>query len=444
MATTTEKSSSSSEPISAGFSTDLPRTRRTNPIVGLIRWMIALALVGGGVYFGPSLYRQVFGTTANGDAPAASTHRVTRGTLLISVTEDGNLESASNKDLKCQIEGGSSILWIVEDGKEVKKDEELVHLDRSFVEDKLNSQKIVYGNALTAKIQAEKDVLVAEKSIEEYELGTFKKEQQDAKALIKIAMENLRTSENLLQFTTKMVRKGFATSLQLEADEFAVQRAQLELESANTAKEVLEKYSRSKMLIDLQSQLATAKARLNSEQAALELEKARMDRLEGQLTLCILKAPQDGMVVYANSSGRRSTPVVIEEGTSVHERQTILRLPDLSQMQVKVNVHESRVDQIEVGLLAKIVIQGEELDGEVFSVANQPEPTSFFSGNVKAYPTIVRVDGVQHDLKPGMTAEVTIYVAKLDDVLAVPAQCFCGNRRQDLRLGAETGWPPAP
>ena len=100
-------------------------------------------------------------TGANDDAPVASTHRVTRGTLLISVTEDGNLESASNKDIKCQIEGGSSILWIVEDGKEVKKDEELVHLDQSFVEDKLNSQKIVYGNALTAKIQAEKDVLEA-------------------------------------------------------------------------------------------------------------------------------------------------------------------------------------------------------------------------------------------------------------------------------------------
>ena len=122
-------------------------------------------------------------------------------------------------------------------------------------------------------------------------------------------------------------------------------------------------------------------------------------------------------VMTPGRRGRRSTPVVIEEGTSVHERQTILRLPDLSQMQVKVNVHESRVDQIEPGLLAKIVIQGEELDGEVFSVANQPEPTSFFSGNVKAYPTIVKIDGVQHDLKPGMTAEVTIYVAKLDDVL---------------------------
>jgi len=99
-------------------------------------------------------------------------------------------------------------------------------------------------------------------------------------------------------------------------------------------------------------------------------------------------------------------------------------------MQVKVNVHESRVDQIEAGLLAKIMIQGKELNGEVFSVANQPEPTSFFSANVKEYATIVKIDGVQKDLKPGMTAEVTIYVAKLDNVLAVPVQCFVETGRK--------------
>ena len=35
---------------------------------------------------------------------------------------------------------------------------------------------------------------------------------------------------------------------------------------------------------------------------------------------------------------------------AVRERQTILRIPDLLQMQVKVNVHESKVDQIQPGM----------------------------------------------------------------------------------------------
>jgi HlyD family secretion protein len=60
---------------------------------------------------------------------SAMTHRVAKGDMVITVTEDGNLESASNIDIKCQVAGGSSILWIVDDGQVVKKGDKLVELD---------------------------------------------------------------------------------------------------------------------------------------------------------------------------------------------------------------------------------------------------------------------------------------------------------------------------
>src|SRR5262245_45287190 len=76
-----------------------------------------------------------------------TTHRVGRGDLLVTVTEDGNLESALNVDVKCQVLGGSTILWIVPDGSTVKKGEEIVRLDAATIEDQVNAQKILYEKA---------------------------------------------------------------------------------------------------------------------------------------------------------------------------------------------------------------------------------------------------------------------------------------------------------
>ena len=212
--------------------------------------------------------------------------------------------------------------------------------------------------------------------------------------------------------------------------QFAVQRAQLELDSARTAKDVLVDFTKVKMLEDLRSQEETAKAKMDAETAAFALESARVKRLEKQLESCIITAPKEGMVVYANEISRHRgiQTVTIEEGAMVRERQTIIRLPDKEQMQVKVNVHESKVEQMELGMQANIQILDRKLQGTVTSVASQPEPASYYQASVKEYATTVQIDGESKeeskeeskDLLPGMTAEVEILVADLKDVIALP------------------------
>jgi HlyD family secretion protein len=190
------------------------------------------------------------------------------------------------------------------------------------------------------------------------------------------------------------------------------------------AVEVLEKFTRAKTLEDLTSKEATAEAKMRSELASLTLEESKLKRLESQVANSVILAPADGMVVYANDMGRGSRGgqqgAQVEEGAAVRERQTLVRLPDLSQMQVKVVVHESKVDLLKPGMPARIKIQDREFHGEVTSVANQPESGSWFGSNVKEYAAIVRVEGQHAGLKPGMTAEVEIEVANLKNVIAVP------------------------
>jgi HlyD family secretion protein len=132
------------------------------------------------------------------------------------------------------------------------------------------------------------------------------------------------------------------------------------------------------------------------------------------------------MVVYANDSeaSRRgsSQTSMVEEGALIRERQNILRLPDLNQMQVKCTVHESKVDSLQRGMRARVHIQDRDYQGTVNSVSNQAEPSNWFSGTVKEYGTIVSIDSDPHGLRPGMTAAVEILIAHMKDVLSVPVQ----------------------
>ncbi|MHC4404468.1 MAG: efflux RND transporter periplasmic adaptor subunit [Planctomycetota bacterium] len=410
------------------------------------QWAVRGVVLATVVGLAAGAYAMLAGTLEGGADRAMRTHTVKPGPLLVTITEDGNLESANNVDIKCEVAGGSTILWIVEDGRSVEKGEKLAELDSSKLEDEINAQKITLEKARATYIQAEKDFSVAKISVQEYIEGIYRKEIQDLEAQITIAMENLRSSQNMLQHTEKMFRKGYVSPLQLETQQFAVERAKIELESAETAKDVLERFTKAKTLEDLHSKRDVAEARMNSEKAAFELEEARLKRSEAQLEKCLIMAPQSGMAVYANETGRMrmgSQQPQVEEGAMVRERQTIFRLPDLSQMQVKVAVHESKVDQLRIGMKAWIRILDRSFRGHVLSIANQPEQTGWFTANVKEYATIVRIDKEVKEtesgeiveieeqptgLKPGMTAEVEIRVADLKDVLMLPVATVVENR----------------
>jgi multidrug efflux pump subunit AcrA (membrane-fusion protein) len=395
-------------------------------LVGLLiaaLFLLAWQLSGpGGVGEGKS--------TGSGTAnlSGALRHTVSKGRLLVTVVAAGNMESAKNIDVKCQVAGGTTILKIVPEGTEVEAGEWLVTLDSSTIEDQLNAQKISLGKAEASMIQAEENFAAAEIAVEEYRDGTYVKELQVSEANINIAQENLRSAENLLEHTRKMSRKGFTTALQVEADEFAVERSKLELDSAKTAKTVLEKFTQAKMLKELGAKCEAAKALKKSEQAAFQLEEAKMHRLERQLKNCEIKAPQNGIVIYANDQGggrgfSSNSGVKIEEGATVRDSQTILRLPDLSNMQVKMTVHESKVERLKVGMAANVKIGDREFQGRIVTIANQPEPGSWMNANLKEYATIVKIDGEAEGLKPAMTAEVEVLIADLADVLTVPVNC---------------------
>lgn len=407
-------------PPPAGSSPPPSRRRMRLP-----RWMVTLGVVLGILGLSAATLRSTFvGTSPAG--VGALTEKVRRSDLIVSIAEDGSVESAHNVDVKCGVQGGATILWLIKDGTIVKKGDELVRLDSSLIEDKISQERITYEKARALMIDAEKLYESAKIAVSEYEEGMYVQSLKDLEAKATVAKENLESARNLLVFTNRMARQGYVTPLQREAQQFAVQRPQLDLDVANTAIEVLRKYTGPKTLVGLKSTRDSAEAKAASERAAYELEKDRLQRLEDQLKECVIFAPDDGMVVYANDEANRrrssSQQSMVEEGAMMKERQSIIRLPDLTRMQVKCSVHESKVDQLQRGLRARISIQGNEYQGVVTNISNQPEPSDWFSGSVKEYGAIVAIESDPRGLRPGMTAAVEILVANLPHVLSVPVQ----------------------
>ncbi len=129
----------------------LPRRRRRLP-----RWLTIIVVVAVVVGLGVAAT-----VKSNLLLPASNGHeilteKVHRADLVVSITEDGNVESSHNVDIKCEVKGGSTILWIIKDGTEAKQGDELVRLDSSAIEDQINQQKIVYEKAKAAIIDAQK------------------------------------------------------------------------------------------------------------------------------------------------------------------------------------------------------------------------------------------------------------------------------------------------
>jgi multidrug efflux pump subunit AcrA (membrane-fusion protein) len=375
------------------------------------------------------------------------THKVSRGDLSVVVTENGAVESSNNKEIKCMVKGGSTVLWVIETGTLVKPGEELVKLDQSQIEDKILQQKIVYENAMANTITAESDVAVAQTSITEYIEGTYQAEKSKIEKEIFEAEQALRKAELAVQSALRLTAKGVVKNLQLEGEQFAVDSARKDLELKKTKLDSLEKYNKVKSLQELQSKLRASEAKLASYQASLSLEKARLEREKKQLENCVIRAETEGMVIFPSMAAWKDTPD-ITEGAVVREQQTLLMIPDFTQMQVKVGIHESKVDRLKVGMKAKVQLQELILEGEVSEIAEVTRPAGWWTGNLVKYDTIIKLP--QHPgLKPGMSAVVDIVLADHKDVLTVPVAAiiegsgglFCwvqtpeGARKRVVRVG---------
>ncbi len=433
--------------------------------------VIAASTVAGLGYAGSIVWPM------GGDAsqrPVTSTVR--RGSLEVLVTERGNLESTKTVDGLCEVEQGQvKIIFLVPEGSVVQKDEVVCRFDDSELQQRIAQQKIkveqteskIETSRQELEIQqtegqsaisaAEVELALAKLDKTKYEEGDFGAEMEDLRGMIaknKRLLDEAR--EKLVQFR-ELERKGFRSRQQVEQVEIEIEEYQSNLTRDELKLNVKQKYEYERQMVELtsnieqaESKLQTAKANniakvakarseLKAAQATYEIERTELDKMLMQLEKCTIKAEQGGVVAYANEPWYDSSRQ-IREGATVYYRQTIFSLPDMSSMQVKVNVHESQVKKVSTGQRAEIrvdAIPNHVLTGTVKSVSQLADSNrSWMSGGAKAYTTVVLIDELPEPVyKPGMTAEVRIEVATIEEALLAPVQTIASHRGDHYAFG---------
>ena len=377
----------------------------------------------------------------------AQIHTITRGDLVVTVIEQGTLESSDNVEIKCRVRGQNTVIWVIESGTEVKPGDELVRLDTLFIEEQISERTKFAHLARSVAERSKADMARAELAISEYEEGRYVTELSTLEKDLAIFESNLRAAQNMHDHAGMMAESGYLSELEVEEKEFEVTRAELDVDLKKTQIDVLKQFTKAMELETLRGDLNAAKARHEADKERAFADAHRRDRALDEFEHCAVKAEKAGIVIHPAGEEWKDTPQ-IEEGATVHKDQVLLLMPDLSKMQVKVGMHESVVDRVRPGLAAKVTLPDKSLDGEVAAVASVAEPAGWWTGNVVKYDTIIQLPAGER-LKPGMTAEVEVILARHVDALIVPVNAvveteqgyFCWvvnageTERRSLRLG---------
>jgi HlyD family secretion protein len=389
----------------------------------------------------------ISGSMSSPETGPKLTHTITRGDLLVTVTEQGTLESSDNTEIKCKVRGRNTVIWVVENGTRVEPGDELVRLDILFIEEQI-AERTKY--ALWSRSGAERSKADAARSrlaVSEYEEGRFPAQLMMLKKDLAISESNLRTARNMLNHAKKMFERGYRSKLEVEEKTFAVTQAELNVSVKLTEIEVLEDFTKKEELTTLRGNLNAIAATHAANVERAYADGLRRDRAVEELGYCVIKAEKSGMVLYPSAAAWKNAPD-IEEGATVHRDQILLLMPDLSKMQVKIGIHESIIDRIKPGMTARVALPDKTLVGEVSTVASITRPAGWWTGNVVKYDTIIELPSVE-GLKPGMSAEVEVILAVHEDVLTIPVaavvetgdEYFCwvktaeGAQRHALKLG---------
>ena len=367
----------------------------------------------------------------------------------LEIVEPGEVESAENVEIKSKVKsrgsGGVSILEIIPEGTLVKKGDFLVRLDDAGLQKELLRQRISVHQANANLVKAQADVEAAKLALQEYLSGTFRQNEEQLESAEFVAKENFRRAEEYLAYSQKLAAKGYVSEAQLEADQFAVEKAAKELDLAQTRLEVLRTHTQKAKVNDLNASILTTEARLESARNSYELELTQEREIEDQIVNCTILSPADGEVTYANENNKG---VVIAEGEEVRENQTIIRLPDSSRLLVQAKINESRVEQVKTGMKCRITIDAirdVELEGSVQSVSDYPWPAfDRYRAHIKEYGTKILINDAPKGLRTGMTAKVTILSELIEDALQIPlpavfrkkgqAYCLVAGEDEELEL----------
>lgn len=180
-------------------------------------------------------------------------------------------------------------------------------------------------------------------------------------------------------------------------------------------------------------EVAMAGAQLKSGDAQVEQARASVNQSRVNLDRTVIKAPIDGVVIARNVDAGQTVAASMSAPT------LFVLAADLTRMRVNARLDESDIGHVKEGMEVTFRVDAypdETFNGRVAQVRLQGELVS----NVVTFMTVIDVPNQDLRLKPGMTASVTVLVARSSDALRVPnaALRIRPSSEQLASLGAGT------
>lgn len=397
------------------------------------------------------------GAVGNGDL-----FPVQRADLRISLVENGTLVAKESKKVQPKIRSESKIVWLVEEGKEVREGEEVCKLDTGPVKKLIDEVQLeilqTEANLKTARTELEIQAVEtaatvhkaevaldkARKEVEKYRDGEAPQARRKLEVALKDAeTEFVRKNKNF-EDSKKLLEQNYIKKSELEDHQIAFERAKVQKEGAEKDLWMFDTYTFPMSVTDFETKLAdalrevdTAKKRGDSTlgqkavavqqvEKRLQVQQEQLKERQEDLDNMTMRAPCPGIVVYGNPQEPWYRERV-KVGNQVYGGYTVVTVPDLRVMQVRLQIHEADISKLKQGLQATVTTDsypGMRLQGEISKIATVANGSEEWGGSseVKKFGVEVTLQTADLQLRPGISAKVEIHVDVREKALFVPLQ----------------------
>ncbi len=287
---------------------------------------------------------------------------VKRGPLRISVTEAGTIKSRDRVVVKSEVEGRTTILWLIPEGKHVQKGDLLLELDASRLEDEKTRQQITVLNAEASYIGAREDLEVTKSQTEsdiakaklvqkfakldrekyldetgEVPKGEYPQQVKQLETDIIIAEQEKIQAQDKRDWSRELAKEEYITPSELKSDELDFTQKELRLELLKGKLELLRNYTHIRDLEQLKSDveqaaralervklsssadMIQASAKLTAKESEFKRQETILKKTDDQIGKCRIVAPVEGMVIYSTTGrgNRTSNAETLTEGQKI-------------------------------------------------------------------------------------------------------------------------------
>jgi hypothetical protein len=425
---------------------------------------------------------------AAGLGPAAA---VTRGPLVYSVTESGDVEAERRRVIGNELRYPAIIKTVVPEGTALKEGDTVIEFECKELIDDIDKGKITVTALQNANTQARENLALKQKEVDaavrtagqalvdansdlrKYIEIDGPTKLDDANSAIATAGQDLLLAQAKLDFKLKVnadkeLKSPFSKN-DIEAEKLGVLKLELAKKKAENTRLMLMKYDHPRQIrtyeiavenarlalaraqLEARSGILKADADLAAAKATFEMQDRLLKDLLEDANKMVMKADKEGLVVYDTGSSRwYSSDVRVEVGAKINPRQQLMIIPDLTTLQIRTKVYEAVIDDVRPGLLAHVKLENKPdqvFSGKIIRVGVLPDSQNrWLNPGVKVFSVIVRLDQDVEGLRPGMSGEVEIELAKLNNVLSVPIASVYSEQDKTFcyRLDGNGGYKRAP